>query len=120
MVLGKLYRSLLSAYSLANRLNDRQSIMHDVRDPRLVVSWSGETSRNTLSAHFLPVILDIKPSELPLHIHLVGPTYHILALLIALILLSTHFLVAASYKHMSLTTSFYSTSIIPIILREIH
>ena len=69
IILGKLYHSLLSAYSLANHLNDRQLIMMQRLEAGSQLQWR---DKNTLSARFL----DVKPFKFSLHIHLVDSADH--------------------------------------------
>ena len=47
----------------------------------------GETLRNTLSVHFLSIVLSNAPPRSPRHVHYVCPAYLVLALLIKRILL---------------------------------
>lgn len=87
---------LFVRHTQPSKLPIRSTIDHDAN-----LRLSGETSRNMLSGHFLPIVLDVMPLRSPRHTCLVGPTYDILALLE----LSAYFLGATSYKRMRLITS---------------
>ena len=96
---------------MSSKPPERGAIGYMIPERRIEVGWRRETSRITLSDHFLATVVGL--STLGTFFY-ACPTYRVLAPLIKrmLLLLSAYFIVAACYKRMHLTTSFYGMQLL--------